>query len=377
MENRGDNIQIQNTGEKWEEGSPQIELSQICFVRALKDTSQIKITDVGSGDEAYLPNLNELTKGEYDRSTVHWSINHKVSSHLYGSWFDSKVVVIAPAEGMIKRNDIPENLNAVDTFWAKGLFLPQESKILLIGKNKKFNDKSIKGVQIVKSQITEGELANLKALEKTTNNDPINFQKEDDYFSAGKEIDNKICSEVNKLIDEMGYTVLDQDHGTYMGEENLDEDISLLSDKYGIKHSTLHTYTLFGNFEDHLGNGLLETVSQFTFPEDSSSDETDFSNLIDGVTSIFDDFKIETKGEKEQILRFTAELYMAIMKYPKITEVDCNLYALVKLSESQPEILENLEKWSISDKINGKVATERINKIKETVESEAQTQTEP
>lgn len=353
-------------GKEWIEGSPEIELNQMCFVRALKDTSQIKILGPELEKEVYLPHLNELTAGEYDRSTIHWAINHKVGNHLYGSWFNSRVVVLAPTEGLVERNGLPESLNAVDTFWSKGMFLPQGSKILLIGESVKLDSQNLNDIQIIKSKVTDDELQRLKDLEKASVDDYTNFSKNTEYQSFGKKIDKTVTEEVNKLIGEMGYTVLDGDHSTYMSNENLDSAISYLAAKEGIKQSGIHAYTLFGEMEDYLGDkGLLDTISTYSFEKKSPSEKkTDFSILIKDLTVVFNRYPIESKGKEDFVLRFSAEFYSALIKYPKIVDEFYNCTAVMDLFDFQPAILKNISEWANNDKENGQIVLERIEKLK-------------
>ena len=68
------------------------------------------------------------------RDTIHFTLNHEVTPHMYGSWEDNPYVVISPLEEMIKANGKPTVLNTVDTFWEIGpgrkLKLPKKAAIV-------------------------------------------------------------------------------------------------------------------------------------------------------------------------------------------------------------------------------------------------------
>lgn len=61
----------------------------------------------------------DATNGKVLRNTIHTAFNHKVASHMYGSWGDAGYVVISPFEKMVEKNGLPSVLNTVDTYWAR------------------------------------------------------------------------------------------------------------------------------------------------------------------------------------------------------------------------------------------------------------------
>jgi len=254
---------------------------------------------------------------------------------------------------------------AVDTFWSKEMVLPEGTIILSIGENN-LNDKIVDGIQIIKSKTTKEELEKLKELEKDYLSDITNYQKESNYRSFGKEIDKKVTDEVDKVITDMNYSVLDNDHTTYMGNNNLDSAISDLSKRLGIKNSTLHENTIYAQMSDLIGEkGLLDAITDFQFkPTSEFAKETDFSSLIDSINQVFANQEIETKGQEDVLLRFSAQLYNAIIKYPQITDESINCDSLKIFFTSQPFILKNIERWSANDQKSGNAVKERIKNIK-------------
>jgi len=57
------------------------------------------------------------TGWELPRQTIHFSCNHLVQSHMYGSWEGTPYVVLSPLRNMIDANGVPANINTVDTYF--------------------------------------------------------------------------------------------------------------------------------------------------------------------------------------------------------------------------------------------------------------------
>lgn len=51
------------------------------------------------------------------RTTVHFTLNHHVTSHMMGNWTDAEFVLFCPVEAAIEQNGIPYSLLGVDTFF--------------------------------------------------------------------------------------------------------------------------------------------------------------------------------------------------------------------------------------------------------------------
>lgn len=68
------------------------------------------------------------------RSTIHFTLNHVVTSHQYGNWDDAKIVILAPFKDVVKKNSNPEMVYLEDTYFEpdpdKGLLLPESSYII-------------------------------------------------------------------------------------------------------------------------------------------------------------------------------------------------------------------------------------------------------
>ena len=85
--------------------------------------------------EMYIPTTamaNNFAK--HPRSTIHFTLNHIVASHGYGSWDGASVVVLAPYKVMVKLNKNPAEVAAMDTYWSVdpdvGLKLPENTYIV-------------------------------------------------------------------------------------------------------------------------------------------------------------------------------------------------------------------------------------------------------
>ena len=68
------------------------------------------------------------------RGTVHFSLNHPVSSHMYGSWDQVPYVIISPLKDTVIANGNPSVLNTVDTIFEpypeEGVKLPESAVIV-------------------------------------------------------------------------------------------------------------------------------------------------------------------------------------------------------------------------------------------------------
>jgi len=130
---RNENNQTVNTGstntlgKEWKEGSNDISLEQIAFVRAINEIEGIDINQKG---EIILPNLANRTKGKIPRLTTHTAINHLVESHTLGSWFVPEVTVIMPGQQTVEENGNPQNLRHPDSFWYGDLKVPEGSTLV-------------------------------------------------------------------------------------------------------------------------------------------------------------------------------------------------------------------------------------------------------
>lgn len=109
--------------------------------------------EVGEGEDLELEDLVAVhvtdtfpeggtirTRFSYDpeilRDTIHFSLNHPVEGHMYGSWDDRKYAILVPLERLRGRL---QNFNPVDTFILGDLDLPEGSVVM--GKFEDLEDK--------------------------------------------------------------------------------------------------------------------------------------------------------------------------------------------------------------------------------------------
>lgn len=334
-------------GNPWKEGSEEIGLDQLCAVRALNNKSQLKIIDKDGKKEIYLPTAIEITKGEETRTTSHWTLNHKVSLDIGDGWLGSSIIILSPLEVLVQENGDPENLKAVDTFWAKGVKLPKGSKILFLSGIPDQFKSGIEGIEIVDLELDKDLLEKVrKAREDLDNN--YSRQTENEYYNLGREMDEVANSKINPQIESMGYTVLDQDHnGSYMGEENLDRAIVTLAEKRKIKSSVTHAESIYGEMDSGFFSGPLTILSEY----DPEKDEADyFTSAMRMTEGTFRDMKITTKGEKDLLMIFSAELYKVLKKYPNVLEDIDNKIAFNDLMRGNSWLQETLRDWAEKDK---------------------------
>lgn len=91
-----------------------------------------------NGDQWEVQSTFDATNGKGVRQSIHFSLNHAVEGHMYGSWEGAQIVIISPLNKIIEQNGTPTLLNTVDTFFEVSpgttLKLPQETTIIKPGK---------------------------------------------------------------------------------------------------------------------------------------------------------------------------------------------------------------------------------------------------
>ncbi|TSC90027.1 MAG: hypothetical protein G01um10145_458 [Microgenomates group bacterium Gr01-1014_5] len=95
----------------------------------------------------------DSTRGLSPRTTLHFSMNHPVVSHMYGSWEGAGYAVIIPFKSALEANGKPTQLNTVDSFWelpVGGSFeMPEGSVFVEGGKTQ-----SLQGEELQEERIT-------------------------------------------------------------------------------------------------------------------------------------------------------------------------------------------------------------------------------
>jgi hypothetical protein len=109
---------------------------------------------------------------QFPRSTVHFSLNHAVESHVQGSFDNRPVTVVAPLEKILELNGAPAVLHGVDTYTSsnpgEGVFVPEQSTIIHTteSSNGSFIEQSGNVIEIHANKIDHSALQEYAALIK-------------------------------------------------------------------------------------------------------------------------------------------------------------------------------------------------------------------
>lgn len=94
------------------------------------------IAENGSGISVMRPTaeFGEEDSYRFPRSTMHFSLNHAVESHIMGNFNDCPVTVVSPLEGLLELNGTPAVLYGVDTYFSanpgEGVLVPDSATII-------------------------------------------------------------------------------------------------------------------------------------------------------------------------------------------------------------------------------------------------------
>ncbi len=84
--------------------------------------------------QLYIPSTAMATKFEIPRSTVHFTLNHIVGNHGYGSWDNADVLILAPYKKAAEINGKPVEISVADTYFStsvtNGMVLPDGTRIV-------------------------------------------------------------------------------------------------------------------------------------------------------------------------------------------------------------------------------------------------------
>ncbi len=95
-----------------------------------KDLVAVHMTDYFPANGT-IRTLNDIFPQDTLRNTVHFAINHPVSSHTEGNWNNRGYGILAPLEDLCKSNPGSiENFNSVDTFFLGNTHLPEGTTVL-------------------------------------------------------------------------------------------------------------------------------------------------------------------------------------------------------------------------------------------------------
>lgn len=334
--------QIENVGQKWIEGSQEIDWNQICFVRALKNIDQISVEHKDGADRLMALSLLSSTKGELPRVTTHWSINHKVSSHAFGSWNDSSLIIISPGADMVKENGLPFSLAVFDTYWDKDLVIPQGS-VVLSGSDLPEKTSRVKGIKFVKISLGEDETEKIKKLEEDYNKAYTKGKVEEgqeleaEYFRESTKLGEVVSSLVNKEMTDLGYTVISGDSGTYTNVLGLDSAVYKLAEKEGITQIGGHTETPIWYLEQ----------AMFLLSLGKNENLTDYREAIRlALFGLDEGRKNEEPISDRSVLAFCGELVNVLRRDPeKFIKSSADLVDALVLFDKFPEIGKIVSQW--------------------------------
>jgi hypothetical protein len=109
------------------------------------------------------------TVKHYPRSTIHWSLNHPVTSHMSGSFSDRPITIVSPLSELARENGAPDVLAGVDTYFAfdpgrPQVISPKTAIIKLQERDGAFIEQSSEGYSIRATQLTSKDLQQLRDL---------------------------------------------------------------------------------------------------------------------------------------------------------------------------------------------------------------------
>lgn len=198
---------------------PEQEMSwdNIAFVRSEKKFPTKK--------DGKLQVLTPHEESDVDRMTTHWTLNHKVLSHSYGSWEGNPYLIVCPGKDMVDLNGLPVNLYGIDTFWEKGIVLPENAVIISSGEVPEDIDKSVKILKIASSD------------------------------------EEQIALEI--LLEKMGYTKLRGGNHYLEWDKNVDSLIRTFAEENNIE-SGRHTHNWTESLESFLGGEIsIDNLKNF------------------------------------------------------------------------------------------------------------------
>lgn len=92
-----------------------LKLSEIAFIHSTKYEIERQ------GDSVILKphgHHSATAQQPYPRSTIHFTANGEVTSHMYGSWDKSNKLIVINGQSAVDSNGLPVSLNPTDTYWS-------------------------------------------------------------------------------------------------------------------------------------------------------------------------------------------------------------------------------------------------------------------
>ena len=129
----------------------------------------------------------EATDYFFPRNTIHFTVGHLVSSHLWGNWDGKGIMIVTPMKGVIDKNDKPLGMSSFDTYFettpGHNLELPKGTHIFVPTDDlKKLNGQM---------NVTEGDITYYKTKGFTQEEKRHILQKTGGISYNGKKITNE------------------------------------------------------------------------------------------------------------------------------------------------------------------------------------------
>lgn len=324
----------------------------ICLARAFVDTTQLY--EAGDGSIIALSSI-DASKGKTPRTTVHFTLNHLVTSHFGGDWASSGLILLCPGEDFVNENGNPENLSGVDTFWSKSVKIPKTSTFIFVEDNELYRSLVDRHANVV--FLDNERIKNLreelkesgKRLSECSPEDFEEYQENNSHYRRIlAELNQILIEEVKAIIEHSGYVYFYGDHGHYM-DEPFGSAISELGVREKIKARTSHAYTSFGYLE--LGTGWsaqpMSYLSSFTNEELMANN---YEKLKDVLNVLADSAPYleepMSSGEVNQQSILSALIYYRLKEMPDLLGNREITETLTKVFEAIPIVKNNILAWS-------------------------------
>lgn len=198
------------------------------------------------------------------RESIHFTLNHYVKSHAYGSWETAKKVAIVPFDQMIEKNGPPRTINSADTYWrAESLKLPETTVIL------------------TKDTVEEND-----------NTQPKNYHK----IKYSGEWPINIVTDI--VLKKLGYSNI---KGCVNGDESgLSSMLGELVKKYNTKTDSHQGDMVSFQLDDI--NMILLVAKDGNIIEDSEYKNENRIKFIDGLSNIYDDFHLLSAKKQQAVI---------------------------------------------------------------------------
>lgn len=254
---------IQNLG--WNDGKLNaFDPSELITVRVMKHKP------ISSGQEFSLETPFDATNGEIVRTSTHFSLNHKVSSHMYGDWSDAPFILLTPLTVMIEANGQPENLNTVDTWWnsapGERLNIPKSKSIYLekVTNQEELLKREANAIYFKAQNFSDDDVKEIGDMIKQKSG----TREANRFLEEAKDIntrDSLCCTEltdllVNSEIESLGFKVQAGGMWAWNGDSmDATRQAALYAEKYGTDFGA-HSQKADSNFNMRLNLGEKVTL---------------------------------------------------------------------------------------------------------------------